>query len=722
MKKKLYTALYGLAILGICTSCGDYLETDSASTVDGNFVMSSQTNIRLAMNGAYETWRDCAQNKVFGDGLWYAADIPGSDITRHPEAFSNQPGRHWAECMYQNGTYANQYGLLSYLKEDDAYASLYRVIAVANAIIVPFEARSDYQDIITSSASEMSQMYGEAVAMRATAYRELIKNFGDVPYVDKIGTVAQGLVGRDWIYEKCLKDLQVVEPIMYPVGAIKIEGGTITTKNYFSQTYVDGLIGRMALEAGGYQTRRGDVERKDMEGNAISYEKKGSENNGATYARRSDWQKFYKLAQTYFKKALGEHKGSATLHLTDPRAAEANGREYNNPYQYFFQQMMEADATYADESIYEYPMQQGGGNDGRPYSFGRPSSGGGSNAYPCKSYGQGRINPAFYYGVFDPADKRRDVSVTVTGSTGKGFEKLIPLVPNSKADGGGLSLSKWDENRQTRPWVEAQRKSGINGPYMRMSEMYLGYAEACAALGDVVEARTYLDIIRNRAFGSAEKAKTDAFIAKEGSLLNAIIQERGFEFAGEGDRRFTLVRTGLMPEKIKAIKELTLAMINGLETNGYYTFENGNTISSYVWTKMVDAKKEYGYRLTAQCPEGKEDDPVLYPSWRGQHDDWDSWRATIKPKDANLYAKDSKTNVAIKGLFKKLSDDEIKAIEADGYQKQDWGKTLVEYKDEYYTYLFYDYDYDKAPIYLWPFTPQIIATGGFQNGYGFKNE
>ena len=78
--------------------------------------------------------------------------------------------------------------------------------------------------------------------------------------------------------------------------------------------------------------------------------------------------------------------------------------------------------------------------------------------------------------------------------------------------------------------------------------------------------------------------------------------------------------------------------------------------------------------------------------------------------------------MAIKGLFKKLTDAEISAIEADGYTKQDWGKTLVEYKDEYYTYLFYDYDYDKAPIYLWPFTPQIIATGGFKNGYGFKNE
>ena len=57
-------------------------------------------------------------NKVFGDGLFYAADIAGSDIERHPESFSNQLGRHYPECLYQNGTYASSYGLTSYLKED----------------------------------------------------------------------------------------------------------------------------------------------------------------------------------------------------------------------------------------------------------------------------------------------------------------------------------------------------------------------------------------------------------------------------------------------------------------------------------------------------------------------------------------------------------------------------------------------------------------------------
>ena len=41
---------------------------------------------------------------------------------------------------------------------------------------------------------------------------------------------------------------------------------------------------------------------------------------------------------------------------------------------------------------------------------------------------------------------------------------------------------------------------------------------------------------------------------------------------------------------------------------------------------------------------------------------------------------------------------------------------------EYDKYLFWDYDYVSAPIYLWPFTPNVMAAGGFTNGYGFKQE
>lgn len=442
--------------------------------------------------------------------------------------------------------------MTSYLKENDIYASLYAVVSKANAVITSMENAENFESIINGGQSEMGQMYGEAVAMRATAYRELCKNFGDVPYVGVYGVVPKGLVSRDSIYDVCIEDLQKVEPLMYTIGSIP--GIAAANKNYFSKTYVQALIGRMCLDAAGYQTRRGDIKRVNGKGESMTFETKGKENNGATYGRRSDWQDLYSIAKKYYEALLAD-PGNALFHLTDPRgASDKSGRTFNNPYQYFFEQMHMDDAIYADESIYEYPMQQGGGNDGRPYSFGRPSSGGSKAAYPCKSYGQGRINPAYFYGVFDPNDMRRDVSITMTGSNGKGVEKLIPFVPNSKAEGGGLTLNKWDENRQANPWVAAQRKSGINGPYMRMSEVYLGYAEVCAALGDVVTGKQYLKTVRERSFPQG-LANTDAFIASFGNdLVRAIIEERGFEYAGEGDRRWTLIRSGYLPEDIKESK------------------------------------------------------------------------------------------------------------------------------------------------------------------------
>jgi hypothetical protein len=154
-------------------------------------------------------------------------------------------------------------------------------------------------------------------------------------------------------------------------------------------------------------------------------------------------------------------------------------------------------------------------------------------------------------------------------------------------------------------------------------------------------------------------------------------------------------------------------ILDDVRDYGYHTFENGNQIPAYIWTKMVDARAEYGYRLTTQCPVGKEDDPVLYPSWRGQHNDWGS----LYPAFAGV----TQTNVAIKGLFKKVSATEEAELLADGYTKVDWGATLLANRDEYETNLFLNFDSSKAPIYLFPFTPNTMATGGFTNGYGFAN-
>lgn len=723
MKKILYLFFCASGLL-TTVSCSNYLDTTSPSVVDIDFVFSDVDNTRAAMYGVYEAWRTVASTNVFGDGLYYAADVCGSDIERHPEAFSNQPGRHYPECLYQNGTYTGSYGLLSYLTETGAYAQLYELVGKSNAVINALKESASYEEFMNGTPSELGQLYGEAVTARAIAYRELIKNFGDVPFQLKSGESVTRLASRDSIYDYIINDLISVEPVMYRVGET-----AAMEKNIFSRTFVQGLIGRISLDAAGYQTRRMDLGTdfyKNGNGEVVTLEQLGTPNNnagGAVYARRSDWRNLYNTAKTYYEMVIA-NPGSAKFNETDPRSTSSRGQIFDNPYQYFFQQMN--DLEYADESIYEYAMTQGTGNDSRPYSFGRPSDGGSSNAFPCKSYGQGRINPAFYYGVFSPDDKRRDVSVAVTGSDGKGAEKLIPFTPNSKATGGGMSLNKWDECRMATPYVQKQRTSGINGPYMRLAEIYLSYAEVCAALGDDATAKTYLNKIRERSF-PAGKANTDAFIASCGSVLKAVIEERGFEFAGEGDRRWTLIRTGFLSEAIQNIKEMTKAMMDGLRNTGYYTFENGNTISKYVWTKLVDAGTTYGYRLTTECPENAKDDPVLYPGWRGQNDDWTAVGKAAGIKDETLeknLTAGNLTNLAIKGLFTYIDPEgeEAKALEADGYTKVSWGQALLDNYDEYYTYLFYDYDYVSAPIYLWPFTPNAISTTGFTNGYGFKQE
>lgn len=692
MKNKILSiTLCAAGALGL-TACGDYLDTKSYSEANADFVFSNMTTARAAMDGAYSEWHGAISSQIFGDGLFYALDVAGSDIMRHPEKYSAQPARHIPEAFYVNGTEAATYDPVTYGKEapNSPYSVLFSVIGKCNAITSAIESTNDYTIMMElKTANNLSQLYGEAVALRATAYRELIKYYGDVPFQTKMGEAATGLSCRDSIYEVILEQLMIVEPMMYPVAA--------KNKNYLSQTYVDALIGRMALEAGGYQTRRGDIKYVDSNGSPLTFETKGSETNGASYGRRSDWQDFYTIAKVYFQRAL-DHKGAASL---------------SDNYSDFFVQLHGDDASFADESIYEEPFQQGAsGNDPRPYSLGRPSTGASSNDYPCKNYGQGRINPAFYYGMFDPKDLRRDLSCAVTGGN-KGYEKLLPFAPGSQANGGGIATNKFDENRQTTVWTKNQRRSGINGPYMRISEVYLGLAEACAALGDEVTAKQNLKIIRDRAFGGADKGNVDAFIAKEGSLLKAIIDERGFEFAGEGDRRWTLIRTGLIGEKINEIKSLTKAMLDGLKADGYYTFDNGNTISANIYTKMVDAKAIYGHRLTEQTPAGMEDDPVLYPGWRGVNNDWTAYGLDYKGN--------TKTNLAIMGLFNKLTDAEAAALVADGYSKVAWGSVLVDNYDEYYTYLFYQFDASKSPIYLFPFTPNTMATGGFTNGYGFMN-
>ena len=74
------------------TACSDYMDTKSYSEANADFVFSNMTTARAAMDGAYSEWHGAVSSHIFGDGLFYAMDIAGSDIMRHPEKYNHKIG------------------------------------------------------------------------------------------------------------------------------------------------------------------------------------------------------------------------------------------------------------------------------------------------------------------------------------------------------------------------------------------------------------------------------------------------------------------------------------------------------------------------------------------------------------------------------------------------------------------------------------------------------
>lgn len=699
--KKIFCFVLSVLLVANLSCKKDFLDAKALSSVDEDFVFSSPEEAYKVIIGCYDIWREA------NNGLFYDIDVVGSDAECHPETYDAQT-RHIPE-----GLYASEIPI-DYANSTNAILNLYKLANRANIVMASIAKNANYQNAVKGNTTNAwTQLYGEAATFRAYCYFNLIRYFGDVPYFTEpiyVASQTDGstLTSRDIIYDGEIANLEKVAPLMYPLGQ-----GSVNAER-FSRTFVEAFIGKMALFAGGYSLRRTDFDYGD-----VTFQQLGTEKWEAKYVRRTDYKNYYKKAQTHLQNAL-TYAGSAYLITTDPR-----GAGYNNPFQYNFQYNM--NLVTSPESLYEVGITRANGVSERPYAFGRPSGGGGSNAYPCKSYGQSRLYPAFYYGDFDPADLRRDVTATVTANSGACSEKLISFTPGSR-EKGGLPNNKWDESRMADPYTKAQRNSGINWVQMRMADVILMLAEAQAELGEEGNAKLELTKVRSRAFSAADQAtKVTAYIAglSGDALKEAIQQERKLEFAGEGLRRYDLIRTGKLPSKIKEVRDQQIAMVNGLQTDGYYTFPNGNTISKYIYVKAVNVADLGMSKMLITSTDVSSTDakyPVKFPAWRGNCDLWTAQGFT---------ASSGKRNLAIKGLFRYIdpASTEAAALLADGYVKTNWGADIITNKDQYTTSVFKGYPDSYVaggvpPRYLLPLSSATItqSNGLITNGYGFAQQ
>ncbi|MCR5361182.1 MAG: RagB/SusD family nutrient uptake outer membrane protein [Bacteroidales bacterium] len=676
--KTTYKSIFGaLLISSTLASCDDYLEVSSPAKTDDTFVTSSVDETFKVLSWAYAEYRTNTAG-----GANYNWEDCTSDAEYYPEfnSSNNTIGMLFADEAAITG-------------KQTQFNSLYNSLARAKRLANILESKSEYTSARSAGTTDdWTQLYGESVGFYSFCYFMLTKHFGDVPFGIENSVVTDGysLTSRYEIYDRLIEMLQDVEPYMYRLG----EGGI--TAERISRSYVNALIGQIAYYAAGWQTIRTDVD--GLYGD-IQFETKGTEANGCIYARRTDYKTYLQIAEKYFTSALNENSGTAQLVTVDSRTY------CDNPFQMVFQYAH--DNVISPESFFEIGNQAGLGSE-RPYSQGRPSNGGGSNAAPCKSFAALRIIPNFYYTGYEDGDKRMDPSMTVTGSDGKGNEAILQFVPGSRLN-GGISNNKWDDNRMNPPYVAAQRQSGINYVELRVADVMLMLAVCKAELGsDNAGAISLVNQIRRRAFGDDNHQVSSSLSGDD--LLDVIYTERKRELLCEGAVRWDMILSGNFTERAIKARQDIQTMIDGIEANGYYEFANGRQIPAYIWIKEVKLDNTLTY-------DRDESDPALTPGWRGQYD-----YSTIAAVASKVTGTDH--NLAIKGLFNYIDPNgaEAAALEADGYVRQDWGVEIVKQRKT-----IFDRNIlgglgteGNAPRYYHPIPLETItqSKGQVTNGYG----
>jgi len=519
MKKKIIYAFFALAT--ILASCNDLLDVSSPSVLDAVSVFQSASKIDLLVKSMY------TGDKLLNDEHMYSS-MMGSDI----EFGTSMGTGNRAAILSYSATPYNAPSLTT------LWSKYYSEIEIGNQCVkyIPSSPAWNGADSVS-----VKKYYGEAVTLRAFAYYQLMTIFGDVPFVTEPSNdenMYLGKTNRDSIYEYLIEDLRKVEnfvPWSKDAGSNK----------RVTKGFVKGLRARMALQYAGYSLRNGT--HQVMKGRYSA--------------------DYYKIANQECKEII--NSGKQLL-------IQSNGT--TGGYERLFRLMHAYDPA-LDEVIFLK-------------TYGRGTNGLWLTA-PINStntkYGMGAgapyTTPYFYYS-FDLVDTRRSVDCELynyssASSSDPLSKQTLVSLPNN------LTITKW-----RRDWIvpsmggdlAKSMNTGLDWPIMRYSDILLMYAETENEInnGPTNIAKAALKEVRKRAFNQSDwSSKVDLYVdalTTKDAFFNAIVDERAWEFAGEGIRKFDLIRWNLLGEKILKMREENLKILTG--TDPAYTF-----VPDYIYWK-----------------------------------------------------------------------------------------------------------------------------------------
>lgn len=534
-KQKL--AIWSIAMLslgGATTSCSDWLEMPSYTSVDQDTAFESEESAELFVMGCY-------RGLVPSELIYQLA--AGETVTHSCEDATTNNSKYaicnWSFDPYKPNTVTTLYS--------EGYSSIEQAnIAIRELGKMP-------------ETEKRNQLISEAKAIRAYVYLNLIAYYGDVPAIwiplNEMGH-DEGFYpkrsDRDGIYDQIVADLQEAGTNLPWFE----ESGYTTTERFTKQSAL-ALLARTALYAGGYSLRW-NLETNDPSTLQVK--------------RRDDAarvQELYKIADDACAQIIN-HGYNGLITTQDQTMTN---------FQYLWYTYDQRQFTNLNKEILLSLAQYGDVTNSKFGLYAHPGTRGGK--YGSRKALQFMLPT--YYLSFKENDCRRDVTCVPYSiyflEKGSSDDTWVDVGTTYSCIMAGKFRMSWTVG----PESDANKRN-INIPILRYPDVLLMYAETQAYLNGgtpTSEAINALQEIRNRAGIGDEPIPTDAQ-----GFEDALVQERKWEFGSELNLRTDLIRMGRIKKELDATKD---AMKRLSKREGEYS--DISTLRLYKF--HVDAQ-EYG--------------------------------------------------------------------------------------------------------------------------------
>ncbi|PTT01706.1 RagB/SusD family nutrient uptake outer membrane protein [Pedobacter sp. HMWF019] len=531
-----YTMLFA-GVLTLFSSCKKYLDVTSPSTTAPEVAFESTTYTNSVLIGIYS--RLCGD---YGYGIRVSLYFPQTaDDFRTSGDYSSTDRR--GISMY--GASPDNADL------SNTFLNFYTGIERANIAIKYIPASKLYSNGTASEKTLLQTYYGEALALRAQFYYELIRNWGDVPapFIPAADQteLAQPNANRDATYDQILADLKTAEGLV-PWRSENPSYGDFR----FTKGAIKGLRARVALARGGYSLR---TETHKME-------------------RRADYMTYYKIAYDECLDLIGR-RGEHSLNPVYENIFKSlhTTTRYDDAHELMFEVASYGANASTDSKLGYYD----GLNYSNSPSYG--TAGGGVNAIPT-----------YFYEFDQIGDCRRDV--TIGSYMVNNLDQKILVIPTSQTD------AKFRKSWTGISGTTTAQNFSINWPILRFADVLLMYAEADNEINGSPSAKAIdaLNEIKARAYVGFTSRIPNTPTDHDG-FFNAIVKERLLEFGGEGVRKFDLIRWNLINSKFTETRTKLTQFMNG---EGPYqnlpavVFVNGVAFKNGTSTAEVAGMDLYG--------------------------------------------------------------------------------------------------------------------------------